>query len=355
MCVDYINATRESSLGLPVFAAVLIPLVCPPQRLTEAPQLAEDLERSGGIVLPPEEFIAALNPEFMIEWAAPILGSEHPALDEGRQRLAEGDQLTSLLIVRDALRTLPESTYLLEVAQAHVAVTGNAWITDLAFNSSARSVSFRTHGPPEGTVQASIVVPNELLIEPLVVRIDGQPQSYTSFKNSTYTTLQLEFSQGPHQVDVAELTGTTLTLSAPASAKTDETIAVAATLRDGGGNMMSGCMVTFMLDSTVLGQTITDPFGVASIDYKLAVPAGTYTIRAMYQGSETHKGAEDSLTVTVAPVRTTSPTTTSPTTTPPTATPTGLGTNEVMAIAVVAAVVIAVVGISIRRRRPSSP
>jgi len=359
MCVDYINATKKGSLGLPVFAAVLIPLVCSPQRLTEAPQLAEDLERSGGVVLPPEEFIAALNPEFMIEWAAPILGSEHPALDEARQRLAEGDQLTSLLTVRDALRTLPERTYLLEVAQARAAVTGNTSITDLAFNSSARSVSFLTHGPPKGTVQASIVVPNKFLIEPLVVRIDGLPQSYTSFKNSTHTTLQLEFFQGPHQVDVSELITTTLTLSAPTSAKIDETIAIAATLRDSSGNVMSGCVVTFMLDSTVLGQTVTDPSGVASIAHKLAVPAGTYMIRAIYQGSQTQKGAEDSLTVTVAPVPTTSPTTTqptttSPTTTLPTATPTGLGTIEVVVIVAVAAVVMAVVGISIGRKRPSS-
>ena len=73
-------------------------------RLTETPQFAEDFERAGGIVLTPDEFLAALSPEYMIELASPILGSEHPALTEARERLAAGDYFISLVTVRNALR-----------------------------------------------------------------------------------------------------------------------------------------------------------------------------------------------------------------------------------------------------------
>jgi ligand-binding sensor domain-containing protein len=203
---DYIHATRQGGPDLPTFAAVLIVIIDQSGRLTEAPQLAEDFERAGGIVLTPDEFLAALNPEFMIKWATPILGPEHLALGEARAQLEAGEYLTSLLTVRDALRTLPERTYLLEVEEAGqlftVTVQANTWITDLTFDQSGQEISFWTHGPPEGTVQASVVIPKDLLVGPFFVNVDGQPHDFSTSEDVIHTTLNFEFAQGPHRVEV---------------------------------------------------------------------------------------------------------------------------------------------------------
>jgi hypothetical protein len=200
--VDTIRATRSSGSALPVFAGVFIVVIDQSQRLTEAPHLAEDFEAAGGITLHPDEFLAALNPEFMIEWATPILGANHPALAQAQAQLQNDDFFDSLLTVREALHTLPEHTYLLEGED--VAVRANTWITDLAFDQSARQISFRTHGPPQGTVQASVEIPKDLLVGPFLVNVDGQPHDFTTSENGTHTTLDMEFSQGPHQVVIIE-------------------------------------------------------------------------------------------------------------------------------------------------------
>jgi hypothetical protein len=200
--VDTIRATRSGGSALPIFGGVFIVTIDQSQRMTEAPQLAEDFEAAGGITLHPDEFLAALNPEFMIEWATPILGADHPALAQAQAQLQNGDFFDSLLTVREALRTLPEHTYLLEGED--VAARANTWITDLAFDQSARQISFRTHGPPEGTVQASVEISKGLLVGPFLVNVDEQSHAFTTSENGDYTTLDIEFAQGPHQVVVIE-------------------------------------------------------------------------------------------------------------------------------------------------------
>jgi hypothetical protein len=104
--------------------------------------------------------------------------------------------------VREALRTLPEHTYLLEGED--VTIRANTWITDLAFDQSARQVSFRTHGPPEGITQASVEIPKDLLAGPFLVNVDGQPHAFMTSENGTHTTIGIGFSQGPHQVVIIE-------------------------------------------------------------------------------------------------------------------------------------------------------
>lgn len=204
MFADFIHASREGGLDLPIFAAVFIGLVLPPQRMTEAPQFAEDLERAGGFTLTPDEFLAALNPEFMIEWATPILGAAHPALVDAKAQLSAGDYFTSLLTVRRALRTPPERTYLLQVEdKGHtitLAVRADTWITDYTFNEAKRAISFRTHGPPSGTVQMLVTVPNELIEGPVLIQVDGRSQEFTRVQNATHTTFTLELPQGPHDI-----------------------------------------------------------------------------------------------------------------------------------------------------------
>jgi hypothetical protein len=209
--VDTIHAVRSDGPAMPVFATVLIALMLDPSEFeyqARAPErFTVEFERGGGIVLTPDEFMAALNPEFMIDWATPILGSESTALAEARAQLEAGEFLQSLLTVRQALRTPPERAYVFEVEvegrEFTVQVRANAWVTDFTFDDSGRQLSFRTHGPPEGTVQAAIIIPHELLAGPFVVNVDGQPHDFSDSQDETHTTLNFEFAQGPHQVVVA--------------------------------------------------------------------------------------------------------------------------------------------------------
>jgi hypothetical protein len=106
--VDYVCCRSKESLGLPVFAPILIPLVGTPQRLTEAPHFAEDFERAGGVTLTPEEFLAALNPKYMIGLGEKLLGVKHPDLIRARTLLKKGDFLTSLLSARKAMKNLAD-------------------------------------------------------------------------------------------------------------------------------------------------------------------------------------------------------------------------------------------------------
>jgi len=54
-------------------------------------------------------------------------------------------------------------------------------------------------------VQAFVVMPKDLLVEPFLVNVDGQPHDFSSSEDVTHTTLEFEFVQGPHQVEVKGL------------------------------------------------------------------------------------------------------------------------------------------------------
>jgi hypothetical protein len=103
---DYVVARREGGLDLPALAGIFIALVGPHQPLDDSMEITREFERRGGLVLHPDEFMAALNPEYMIEFASPRLGANHPALANARQLLNSGRYLDSLLAVRSALRSV---------------------------------------------------------------------------------------------------------------------------------------------------------------------------------------------------------------------------------------------------------
>jgi hypothetical protein len=100
---DCVVARRQGGLDLPVVAGIFIALVGPVEPLDDSMQITSEFERRGGLVLHPDEFMAALNPEYMIEFASPHLGTNHPALAYARQLLNRGQYLKSLLAVREAL------------------------------------------------------------------------------------------------------------------------------------------------------------------------------------------------------------------------------------------------------------
>ena len=100
-----LRLVRDGADPLPVFAPIFISLTAPgPKR--ELARLGEQLAAAGVIVLSADELMAALNPEFMIGFAAPRLGANHPALKQARAQLKANQFLEALLTVRTALAAM---------------------------------------------------------------------------------------------------------------------------------------------------------------------------------------------------------------------------------------------------------
>lgn len=98
---DEIRLTRAGGLDLPVSAGINEIATSPtkPENL----DIIEKLEEAGVLVLSPDEFVAALNPEYMIEFATPILGSEHPAIGYIIEYINQENYLAALITIRSAL------------------------------------------------------------------------------------------------------------------------------------------------------------------------------------------------------------------------------------------------------------
>ncbi|MHC4321629.1 MAG: T9SS type A sorting domain-containing protein, partial [Planctomycetota bacterium] len=104
LTADYIQFTKTIPDGMPVFAPLFI-VVTSAERQTDTPrQFTEQFENGGGIVLSPDEFVAALNPEYMINLATSILGAGHPGIADANQLLVDGKYYSSLVTVRNALQ-----------------------------------------------------------------------------------------------------------------------------------------------------------------------------------------------------------------------------------------------------------
>ena len=74
------------------------------QGLTNVPTLFQnEFQRLGGTVLRTDEFVAALNPECMIQFAEPILGTSHPQVVAAKNLLTSKKIVESLLTIRGAL------------------------------------------------------------------------------------------------------------------------------------------------------------------------------------------------------------------------------------------------------------
>lgn len=54
------------------------------------------------MVLSPDEFLASLSPEFMIDLADQEVGASHPALTRARSQLQSGHSVESLVSIRTA-------------------------------------------------------------------------------------------------------------------------------------------------------------------------------------------------------------------------------------------------------------
>jgi hypothetical protein len=255
---DYVFAARNDSPDLPIFAALFLP---PNPQLSIALEITELFEAAGIVVLHPDEFLAALNPAFMLDWATPILGADHPRLAQAYTQLAAGEYFASLLSIRRALLTLPTHTHPVTVTersiQYNVTISANTWLAPLEYNETGHQIQLRTHGPPEGTVRANITLPNDLLDGFNLVRIDHQPHPFTRTANATHTTVMLAFAQGPHDVAVP------LPMFAP------PTIVV---VTQTPSEVQPG-------DTVHINATVTDPNGVHRVvlNYTYTTPSGPVT------------------------------------------------------------------------------
>jgi hypothetical protein len=101
---DYFDIKREQAIGFPVFASCIIPLLSA-DRMTDVPSdFASSFEAAGGLLLTPDEFLASLNPQFMLEFALKYLNENDPAIIQAREKLEEGFYFQSLISLREALR-----------------------------------------------------------------------------------------------------------------------------------------------------------------------------------------------------------------------------------------------------------
>jgi hypothetical protein len=173
---------------------------------TRAPEhFTTAFEEGGGTVLTVDEYLASLNPEFMIDWATPILGQQSAALQSAQDLLGTGQYLESLMAVRGGLKHLPQQTYPLRVltgsAVQAIEVTANTWVTNLEFDGDGM-LSWRTHGPPEGTAEVRVTLPKALAIAPFEVYVDGRPAVFTETSDPAVHHLEFALAQGPHRVTV---------------------------------------------------------------------------------------------------------------------------------------------------------
>lgn len=103
MVVDTISFGPDDGPALPPFTTVFI---------NDDPNLTEGLpaqfqaafEAGGGLLLTPDEFFAALDPEYMLELATPLLGADHPAVVEAKALMDQHEFLQALLRIRAGLK-----------------------------------------------------------------------------------------------------------------------------------------------------------------------------------------------------------------------------------------------------------
>ncbi len=210
--LDTIHVTRQGGPVLPVYAAGFIPATW--MGVGETLQLADDMQAAGVLVLTPDEFMAAINPEFMTNWATDVLGTFHPDVRDATDYLNTGDYFESLLAARRALGPQPRRAFDLQLStNCMVTISANTWIANLAFTPNGRQLTFDTRGYPRGSVQAQIQIPDDCIPDPypdlsLDVQVDGVSVPFelaheaAGLGKSTRWEITFEFNQGAHHVVV---------------------------------------------------------------------------------------------------------------------------------------------------------
>ena len=105
---DYIHLIHAPPHDLPAFNVIFIGLIVDPDHMpgmtTAAGSFVTEFESRGGIILTPDEYLAALNPEYMLGLAQQRLGAADPDVIASEALLVAGEYMNSLLMLRAVLR-----------------------------------------------------------------------------------------------------------------------------------------------------------------------------------------------------------------------------------------------------------
>lgn len=101
--IDYIRVTRTESLSMPLFVPIFVVVTSPNPQPDNVKSFVDQIEKSGGVSLTPDEFLAALNPEYMITLANKYLGAGNQTVIQAQTELDNGEYFKSLLTCREAL------------------------------------------------------------------------------------------------------------------------------------------------------------------------------------------------------------------------------------------------------------
>ncbi len=135
----------------------------------------------------------------MIGWAAPMLGSEDPALAEAQSLLDDGKFLQSLYAVREALRAFPERLYSFNDSSS---VETNAWVTGMRADPQAGSLAFQTHASPTSEIHLSLRLPLAQYGENPTITADGAPVTATMSTDGGIWVVEFTLPGGPHAIQV---------------------------------------------------------------------------------------------------------------------------------------------------------
>jgi hypothetical protein len=194
---DTITLTRAGGVGLPIVAPIF--MQASPNLTDDLRLVTEEFESRGGVLLTPDELMAALNPEYLIEWAAGMLGPSDPALTEAQYLLDDGQFLQSLYAVREALRAFPELLYSFNDSTS---VETNAWVTGMQADPQAGSLAFQTHASPTSEIHLSLRLPLAQYGENPTITADGAPVTATMSTDGGIRVVEFTLPGGPHAIQV---------------------------------------------------------------------------------------------------------------------------------------------------------
>jgi hypothetical protein len=79
-------------------------------------------------------------------------------------------------------------------------------------------------------------------------------------------------------------------------------VTLKAKLTDSHSNPLRGHTISFRIGNLLIGSNATDSTGNASINYKITVQAGTYTVSARYSGTSVYVSSNSTTTIRVDPL-----------------------------------------------------
>jgi len=125
--IDWVRIVNKNGSTYPVNTSIVLDNINwrDPALPGVSRQFIGQIEAAGGVVLSPDECLASLNPEYMINLAETMLPPDNPLLVSAKAQFAVKDYFNSLISVRDAIRPLfnPDVTVRFNPPESAVAMS----------------------------------------------------------------------------------------------------------------------------------------------------------------------------------------------------------------------------------------